>query len=109
MRPVQPEELRSPRPPESVRVTLADHSTVVVYAPRVVGDTLVGVTIYGARQHFLVSRTTTIQAREAAPDRTAGLVLLSASGVLALAIYLVERPPTPPPPGYCPPGVECTY
>jgi hypothetical protein len=66
---------------------LADHSTVVLYGPRVVGDTLVGSTMNGVRQHVVFSQTLAIQAREAAPDRTAGLIFGTVAVVGAIVVF----------------------
>jgi hypothetical protein len=74
-------------------VTRADRSTVVFNDPRVSGDSLIGVVI-GQPQRPRLSEATVLRAREPAPDRTAGLAFLGASGVLALAVYLVDKRPT---------------
>jgi hypothetical protein len=87
LRPVGPEELSGPSRPDSARVMLADHSTVVLYGPRVVGDTLVGTTMNGVRRHVLLSQTTAIQVRESAPDRTVGLVFGIVAAVGAIVVF----------------------
>jgi len=90
---VDPDELRGPNPPERVRVTKTDDSTVVLRAPKLVGDTLIG-TVDGVRRTFLLARGTAIQAWEPAPGRTAALV---GGGAGALAFIVVEAIKTKPP------------
>jgi hypothetical protein len=68
---VTPEALLSQRHPSRIRVTRSDDSTVVLYAPEVVGDTLYG---------------TTRGSRDAAVARTA----VPLSGVMRLAIRKVD-------------------
>jgi hypothetical protein len=89
MRQVPLGQLRSQGGPDSVFVTEADHSTVVLHAPRVVGDTLKGtvegVGVYGTRRQFLLSQTTAIQTKELAPVRTVALVL----GLVAIPVTYV--------------------
>ncbi len=62
LRPLTPDALGDKRA-ESVHVTLADHSTVVLHTPQLIGDTLVG-TVNGARQGFPLSQVTAIRERE---------------------------------------------
>jgi hypothetical protein len=97
LRPVRPDQLSGPHAPDNVLVTGLDHSKVVLYAPRVVGDTLEG-TIKGRgvidnRRRFLLSQTTTIQKVQAAPARTAALVALVAlsAGMTYLLIQGSEK------------------
>ena len=42
LRPVQPDKLRGPNPPDRVRLTETNDSTVVLRDPQLVGDSLVG-------------------------------------------------------------------
>jgi hypothetical protein len=99
LRPVTPEQLSGPQAPDSVRVTGADHSRVVVHAPRVVGDTLEG-TIPGLglvdmQQKFLLSQTTAIETVEKSPTRTAALevaLIAIPAGVTYLAIEQSQNP-----------------
>ena len=75
---------------------LADHSTVVLYGPSVVGDTLVGTTMNGARRRVLLSQATAIQVRESAPDRTAGLIFGTVAAVGAIVAFeTMQRGCTP--------------
>ncbi|HXQ29745.1 MAG TPA: hypothetical protein VN848_10790 [Gemmatimonadales bacterium] len=101
LRPVEPDELRGPNPPERVRVTTTDDSTVVLRAPTVLGDTLIG-TVDRVRRTFLLAQATAIQAWEPAPGRTAALV---GGGAGALAFIVVEaiktKPPAQPACGVC--------
>jgi hypothetical protein len=86
LQPVRPEQLTGANPPRSVRVIRADHSTVVVDVPQVVGDTLVGIAD-GVRQQFPLSPGTTIETRQAAPARTGALVIgLAAAAALTYII-----------------------
>jgi hypothetical protein len=85
LRPVGVDELRGPNPPERVRVTKTDDSTVALHSPRVVGDTLVG-TADGVRRTLLLSQATAIQAWEPAPNRTAILIFAGMTGAFALLV-----------------------
>jgi hypothetical protein len=89
---VQPAELSPPNPPARIRVTRADHTTVVLDSARVSADSLIGM-VNGQPQRLPLSEATVLRVREPAPERTAGLVFLGASGVLALAVYLVDKAP----------------
>jgi hypothetical protein len=102
-RPVQRAELSPPNPLTRIWVTRADHTTVVLDSARVSADTLIGL-VDGQPQRLPLSESTVLRVREAAPDRTAGLVFLGASGVLALAVYLVDKKP---PPGPCTLAAYC--
>ena len=96
---VAPADLSSPNPLTRVWVTRADHTTVVFDFARVSADSLVGF-VDGQPERLRLSEATVLRAREPAPNRTAGLVFLGAGGVLALAVYLVDK--TPPCTGpYC--------
>jgi hypothetical protein len=92
---VQPAELSPPHALTRVRVTRADHTTVVFDSARASADTLIGI-VDGQPQRLPLSEVTALRVREAAPDRTAGLVFLGVSGVVALAVYFVDHPETPP-------------
>ena len=109
LRPVGLDELRGPNPPSSAHVTLTDHSTLDLDAPKLVGDTLVGM-ISGVRWPLLLSQTTAIEVREAAPERMAELVW-GGLGV-AFALLVIETTKSPQPSGpcvaaLCPNGVRC--
>jgi hypothetical protein len=104
---VQPADLSRPNPPARIRVTRADHTTAVFDSARVSADTLIGM-VNGQPQRLPLSEATVLRVREPAPDRTAGLVFLGASGVLALTVYLLRtRPPSPVCPLPCAEGVNC--
>jgi hypothetical protein len=92
LQPIGPEQLIGPHAPRTVLLTRVDHSVVVLDYPHVIDDTLVGVAD-GARQRVLLAQTAAIEAREAAPGRTAALVL---GGVVAAvaATYLVNKATT---------------
>ena len=102
VRTVERAELNPSNPLPHVWVTRADHTTVVFDSARVHADTLIGL-VDGQPQRLPLSQATALRVREPAPDRTAGLVFLGASGVLALAVYLVDKTP-PPYLGPCPCG-----
>lgn len=82
-RPVPPAALAS-HAPARVLLTQLD-STVVVWYPRVSGDTLQGV-VDGARERFVISPHTSIATRDFAAPKTVGVALVGA-GVLAFLIY----------------------
>jgi hypothetical protein len=92
---VEPADLSPPNPPTRVWVTRADHTTVVFDSARVGADSLIGV-VNGEPERLPLSEVPVLRVREAAPDRTAGLVFLGAAGVLALAVYLVDTQSTGP-------------
>jgi len=92
MRAVDRADLSPPNPPTRAWVTRADHTTVVFDSARVSADTLIG-SVDGQPQRLPLSEATVLRVREAAPDRTAGLVFLGVSGVVALAVYLVDKTP----------------
>ena len=104
-RPVERADLSPSNPLTRVWVTRADHTTVVFDSVRVSADTLIGL-VDNQPERVALSEATVIRVREPAPERTAGLWFLGAGGVLALAVYLVDRPP---PPGPCNAGVMCMY
>jgi hypothetical protein len=89
-RPVERADLSPPNPLTRVWVTRADHTTVVFDSARVSTDSLIGI-VDGQAQRLPLSEATALRVREPSPDRTAGLVFLGASGVLALAVYLVDK------------------
>jgi hypothetical protein len=74
------------QPRDRLWVTRADHSTVAISAPQLMGDTVFGM-VNGVREHFLLSDTVRVGTRELAPARTAAVVLASAAGVGAF-VYL---------------------
>jgi hypothetical protein len=90
VRTVQSADLSPPNPLTRVWVTRADHTTVVFDSARVSADSLIGL-VDGQPQRLRLSEETVLRVREPAPDRTAGLVFLGASGVLALAVHLVDH------------------
>jgi hypothetical protein len=86
LRPATPDQLRGPHPPDRVRVTEANGSTVILHSPQLVGDSLGG-WVDGERRTFLLSPTTEIEVRAAAPDRTSAAIIFG--GGLAALGYLV--------------------
>jgi hypothetical protein len=96
VRTVERADLSPSNPLTHVWVTRADHTTVIFDSARVRADTLIGL-VDGQPQRLPLSQATALRVREPSPDRTAGLVFLGASGVLALAVYLVDKtsPPSP--------------
>jgi hypothetical protein len=96
---VTPEALLSQRHPSRIRVTRSDDSTVVLYAPEVMGDTLYG-TMRGSRDAG-VARTAVplsgvmrIAIRKVDPVATGALGLGSAAVAAgaALAIFVATMP-----------------
>ena len=83
-RALQRAELAS-QPLPRVWVTRADHTKVVMTAPQVTGDTLVG-TVGGVRQQFLLFETPEVSTREFSKGRTA-LLVASAVGLGTLAYF----------------------
>jgi len=106
MRTVERDELSPPSPQTRVWVTRADHTTLVVDSARVSADTLVGI-VDGEPQRLPLAETAALRIPEPAPDRTAGLVFLGASGVLALAVHFVARGNPINCYEYAVPGHEC--
>ena len=106
LRPVQPDELRGPNPPDRVRVTEANDSTVILRSPQLVRDTLIG-TVDGTRRAFPLLGTTEIDTWEAAPGQTAAAILFG--GGLAAFTYVViyAANHSSSPRNCCPPGVPC--
>ena len=106
LRPVQPDELRGPNPPDRVRVTETNDSTIVLRDPKLVGDTLVGL-VDGKRRAFLLSHTTAIDTWAADHGRTAAAIVFG--GGLAAFTYLViyAANHSSSPGDCCPPGVPC--
>ena len=96
VRTVERAELSPPNPLTRVLVTRADHSTVVVDYPRVSADSLIGV-VSGWPERLPLSEVALLRVREPSPERTAGLVFVGAAGVLAFALYLVDKTPPPQP------------
>jgi hypothetical protein len=107
LRPVTPSELRGADPPRRVRVTLADHSIVVLTAPKVSSDTLVGAIVgenqadgFPVREALLLSQVTAIDALDPGPFHlTPGLAWGGVS--LAFALLVIETTKSPPPPPVC--------
>ena len=84
MQPVPMDELLS-NSINPIWVTRADHSTVIIHAPVVKGDTLQGF-VDGEFREMPLSQATTIQTRRPAPARTAAVA--AAVGGLTLASFL---------------------
>jgi hypothetical protein len=95
-RTVERADLSPSNPLTRVWVTRADHTTVVVDHPRVSADSLIGL-VDGQLQRLPLSEATALRVREPSPERTAGLVFVGAAGVLAFALYLVDKTPPPQP------------
>ena len=112
LRPVEPDELRGLNPPERVRVTKTNDSTVVLHTPQMVGDTLVGF-VDSTRRAFLLSHTTAIDTWAADPGRTAATIIFGGGlGVLTYLVIHASSQSSPPQGNCCPPGVQagtCVY
>jgi hypothetical protein len=98
LRPVGRDDLRGPSGPATVRVTQADHSTVVLRDPKVVGDTLFGA-VNGVPRRLLLSETTVIGQRTAAPERTGALVAVGVMG--ALMVFALDHTASSQPTNPC--------
>ena len=92
VRTVQPTELSPPNLPTRVWVTRADHSTVVFDSARVNADSLIGI-VNDQPKRLPLSAVTVLRVREAAPDRTAKLMVLPAFGAaVVLVLYFADKP-----------------
>jgi hypothetical protein len=87
---VQPAQLGAARAWERLWVTRPDHSTVVVHAPEVRGDTLIGF-VDGTYREMPLSQVVSIRAREGARVRTVALVMSGAAATGALLLYFGNR------------------
>jgi len=64
--------------------------------------------VSGWTERLLFSKVAVLRVREPSPDRTAGLVFLGVSGLVALAVHLVDKTPDTFVCNYlCPSGTEC--
>ena len=90
MRAVDRADLSPPNPPTRAWVTRADHTTVVFDSARVSADTLIG-SVDGQPQRLPLSEATVLRVREAAPDRTAKLVVLPAFGAAVVLVLYFRR------------------
>jgi hypothetical protein len=92
-----------------VRLTLADHSIVVLKAPRISNDTLVGAIVgenqadgFPVREAPLLSQVTAIDALDPGPFHlTPGLAWGGVSLAFALLVIETTKPPPPPPAPVC--------
>jgi len=89
MQPVQPSALTAGAV-GSVWVTKTDHSTVVLQAPRVTGDTLTGF-VDGAFREMPLSETTRLAMRIPARGRTVAVGVTAGVTALATFVYLANR------------------
>jgi hypothetical protein len=90
MRPVHPAQVGESRTWDRVWVTRPDHSTLVLSAPEVRGDTLSGF-VNGVYQEMPLSEAVSISARQRAPARTAAVAIGAAAATYALLAYLGNR------------------
>ena len=90
VRTVQPTELSPPNLPTRVWVTRADHSTVVFDSARVNADSLIGI-VNDQPKRLPLSAVTVLRVWEAAPDRTAKLVVLPAFGAAVVLVLYFRR------------------
>jgi hypothetical protein len=110
LRPVEPDELRGSNPPDRVRVTKTDDSTLVLHTPKVVGDTLIGF-VDDTRRAFPLSQTTAIDTWAADPGQTAAAVIFG-GGLGAMTFLVIRATSASSSPrgactANCPPGVTC--
>ena len=85
-----PEQFITAARPKQVWVTRGDSSVVVVQAPRLRGDTLVGF-VDGQYQEMMLSDARLVQARHRAPRRTVLAITAGVVGV-ALVAYFIAGP-----------------
>jgi hypothetical protein len=104
LRSVAPDELRGPNPPDRVRITETNDSTMVLRSPQLVGDTLRGF-VDSTRRAFPLSQTTEIDAWADDPGGTAAAVVFG--GAVGALTYLVLHATKSSPQNCCPPGVPC--
>lgn len=88
-RPVSPNTLAAPGAVPRVWVTLSDHSTVLVSAPRLAGDTVVGF-VEGVEEHFLLSQALGVATHQVSKPRTAALAVFGGVVLAGLIAYAVE-------------------
>lgn len=103
-RPVPPAALAS-HPPARVSVTQSG-STIVVWYPHVVGDTLQGL-VDGVRQRFVISPHTSIVTRQFAAAPTVALAMVGAGALAAYAYETIRLRPGPCLPEACPASPGC--
>jgi len=89
MRPVQPSALTAGAV-GAVWVTKTDHSTVILQAPRVTGDTLEGF-VDGSFHEMLLSQTTKLAVQQPARGRTVAIGVAVGVSALATFIYMANR------------------
>jgi hypothetical protein len=88
LRPVEPNDLRGPNPPDRVRVSETNDSTVDLRAPRLTGDTLVE-DVDGKQRALPLSGIAEIDGWTADPGRTAAAVVFG-GGAAALTYLVIE-------------------
>jgi len=82
---IAPQQVLDTRQPQTLRVTRADSSEVVLDAPELSGDTLLGVARNGDSVRVPLDSVRFTATRRFSPGRTVGLVLgLGATALLAL-------------------------
>jgi len=90
LQPVSATELNPTTDPQ-VWVTQADHSTIVLDEPRVVGDTLNGL-IHGESHRVPLSDGVSLRVKRNAPIRTAAVVAISGAVLLGGMYYMEHQP-----------------
>ncbi|HUK21112.1 MAG TPA: hypothetical protein VLV45_06090 [Gemmatimonadales bacterium] len=90
LRPISAVELNSTTDPQ-VWVTQADHPTIVLDEPRVVGDTLSGL-IHGEPHRVALSDAVSLRVKRNAPIRTAAVVAISGAVLLGGMYYMEHQP-----------------
>ena len=90
LRAVSATELNPMTDPQ-VWVTQADHKTIVLDEPRVVGDTLSGL-IHGESHRVPLSDAVSLRVKRNAPVRTAAIVAISGAVLLGGMYYMEHQP-----------------
>ena len=89
MQPVRPSDLTAGTV-SAVWVTKTDHSTIILQAPRVTGDTLAGF-VDGSFSEMLLAQTTKLVMRTPARGRTVAVGVTTGVTLLAAFIYMANR------------------
>ena len=98
LRPVTtPQQFIATAHPDRVWITQADNSTLLLEAPRLLGDTLVGF-VGGRYQELLLPQVRRVDVRQSAPMRTAFVV----AGVIGIGALLISVLASTGPQGYQP-------
>lgn len=90
MRPLESARLNPADLPQRIWVTDSDHSTVILDAPKINGDTIVG-WVAGDYREIPLARVASLRTRERARTRTAVAVTATTVAMLGAFMYLESR------------------